>query len=53
MMADRSASRLGPTLRRMWADGGLHGLWRGNTATVVKVFPRCCMSATRAMHTSL
>ncbi|PRW34020.1 calcium-binding mitochondrial carrier S -3-like [Chlorella sorokiniana] len=39
MMADRSATRLGPVLRRMWADGGPRGLFRGNMATVIKVFP--------------
>lgn len=37
MMADRSATRLLPTLQRMWADGGVRGLWRGNLATVTKV----------------
>ncbi|EFN55456.1 hypothetical protein CHLNCDRAFT_133793 [Chlorella variabilis] len=39
MMADPSATRLGPVLRRMWADGGPRGLFRGNLATVMKVFP--------------
>ena len=36
MMADRSATQLGPVLRRMWADGGPRGLFRGNMATVGK-----------------
>lgn len=39
MMAEPSAKRLGPVLRRMWADGGVAGLFRGNAATVIKVFP--------------
>ncbi|KAL4444943.1 hypothetical protein ABPG77_003993 [Micractinium sp. CCAP 211/92] len=38
MMADPAASRLGPVLRAMWADG-TRGLFRGNLATVMKVFP--------------
>lgn len=33
MMADPTASRLGPVLRTMWADGP-RGLFRGNLATV-------------------
>ena len=33
MMADPSARRLAPVLRRMWADGGVRGLFRGNLAT--------------------
>lgn len=33
MMADPAASRLGPVLRAMWADGP-RGLFRGNLATV-------------------
>lgn len=37
MMADRSATRLGPVLGRMWAEGGMWGLFRGNLASVVKV----------------
>ncbi|KAL4856804.1 Calcium-binding mitochondrial carrier protein [Chlorella vulgaris] len=44
MMADRSATRLGPVLQRMWADGGLRGLFRGNLATVTKVFPSSAIS---------
>jgi hypothetical protein len=28
-----------PVLRRMWADGGPRGLFRGNLVTVVKTFP--------------
>lgn len=41
MMADARAKRLGPVLRRMWTDPGgrMRGLFRGNLATVVKVFP--------------
>ncbi|PSC76347.1 calcium-binding mitochondrial carrier S -1 [Micractinium conductrix] len=39
MMADSNAGRIGPVLRRMWADGGVRGLFRGNLASVVKVFP--------------
>lgn len=44
MMADRNATRLGPVLQRMWADGGLRGLFRGNLATVTKVFPSSAIS---------
>lgn len=33
MMADPAASRLGPVLRGMWAEGP-RGLFRGNLATV-------------------
>lgn len=39
MMADPTRSQLGPVLRSMWADGGVKGLFRGNLATVAKVFP--------------
>lgn len=39
MMADRSATRLGPVLRSMWADGGVWGLFKGNLASVIKGFP--------------
>lgn len=37
MMADRSpgSAHLAPVLRRMWADGRLAGLFRGNVATLV------------------
>ena len=31
---DRSATQLGPVLRRMGAAGGVRGLFRGNMATV-------------------
>ena len=38
-LQDSNAGRIGPVLRRMWADGGVRGLFRGNLASVVKVFP--------------
>ena len=40
MMADAANARLLPTLRKMWASGGLLGLWRGNLASVAKVMPQ-------------
>jgi solute carrier family 25 phosphate transporter 23/24/25/41 len=40
MMADIQNTTIIGTARRMWAQGGLPGLWRGNLATVVKVFPQ-------------
>jgi len=40
MMADAANARLAPTLRKMWASGGLLGLWRGNLASVVKIVPQ-------------
>eukprot|EP00887_Chlorella_sp_A99_P006533 scaffold3.g6533.t1 len=39
MMADKSAMHLGPVVKRMWSEGGLRGLFKGNFATLVKVFP--------------
>ena len=40
MMADAANARLAPTQRKMWASGGLLGLWRGNLASVVKIVPQ-------------
>ena len=40
MMADAANAHLLPTLRKMWASGGLVGLWRGNLASVAKVMPQ-------------
>ena len=40
MMADARNSSLVGTARRMWASGGLPGLWRGNMCSVVKVVPQ-------------
>ena len=39
-MADAANAHLLPTLRKMWASGGLLGLWRGNLASVAKVMPQ-------------
>ncbi|GAB4821098.1 hypothetical protein N2152v2_008144 [Parachlorella kessleri] len=39
MMTEANARSLMPVLRRMWGEGGVKGLFRGNLATVVKVFP--------------
>ncbi len=40
MMADARNISLVDTARRMWASGGLPGLWRGNMISVVKVIPQ-------------
>ncbi|BDA49691.1 Calcium-binding mitochondrial carrier protein SCaMC-1 [Coccomyxa sp. Obi] len=40
MMADARNTSLVDTARRMWASGGLRGLWRGNMISVVKVMPQ-------------
>lgn len=40
MMADARNTSLVNTARRMWATGGLPGLWRGNMISVVKVMPQ-------------
>lgn len=40
MMADARNTSIVATARRMWATGGLPGLWRGNMISVVKVMPQ-------------
>lgn len=43
MMADPANSSLPATVRKMWADGGVQGLFKGNLATVTKVVPQCAI----------
>mmetsp|Transcript_9066 Transcript_9066/g.27222 ORF Transcript_9066/g.27222 Transcript_9066/m.27222 type:complete len:424 (+) Transcript_9066:234-1505(+) len=43
MMADPANISLPGTIRKMWADGGVRGLFKGNLATVTKVIPQCAI----------
>lgn len=43
MMADPANSSLPATVRKMWSDGGVRGLFKGNLATVTKVIPQCAI----------
>lgn len=40
MMADQSNRRIWATMKKMWADGGVRGMFKGNLATMVKVMPQ-------------
>jgi solute carrier family 25 phosphate transporter 23/24/25/41 len=40
MMMATATGSLPETARRMWADGGVRGLFKGNLATVTKVIPQ-------------
>ena len=54
MMADTANTRLLPTMKKMWASGGLLGLWRGNLASVAKVMPQSAIQfAVNPCHYSL
>jgi hypothetical protein len=50
MMADARNSSIVGTAQRMWASGGLTGLWRGNLISVVKVVPQSAIQFAVLAH---
>lgn len=40
MMADQSNRHIWSTMKKMWADGGVTGMFKGNMATMLKVMPQ-------------
>ena len=40
MMAEPNNRKVWATAKKMWADGGLQGLFKGNLATMTKVMPQ-------------
>lgn len=50
MMADAPGQGLVKSLRNMWRDGGLLGMWSGNAATLAKIFPQTAIQFA-AFHT--
>lgn len=50
MMADAPGQGMLMSLKNMWRDGGLLGMWSGNAATLAKIFPQTAIQFA-AFHT--
>jgi solute carrier family 25 phosphate transporter 23/24/25/41 len=50
MMADAPGQGLVKSVKHMWCDGGLVGMWSGNAATLAKIFPQTAIQFA-AFHT--